>query len=92
MTDNIKKPIILQNPEMTVTTYTYKEEFLFQRLQKDQRWYVTYQNQIIGHGMYRHDLEEWIDSAYFSDGNKIKKEVINLIADLANPLNKPMKS
>ena len=58
-------PIILQSPDMVVTTYTYKSEFVFQRLLKDQKWYVTYKNHIIAHGMYRHDLEEWIESVYF---------------------------
>lgn len=56
--------VIYQNPEMVVSDFIYKEEFYFQRLLKDQRWYVTYKNQIIAHGMYRNDLQEWIDSTY----------------------------
>jgi len=59
-----KDPVVLQSPDMIVTTYTYREEFIFQRMLKDQKWYVTYKNYIIAHGMYRNDLEEWIDTAY----------------------------
>lgn len=57
-------PIILQSLEMIVSTHIYRDEFLFQRMQKDHRWYVTYKNYIIAYGVYRHDLEEWIDIYY----------------------------
>lgn len=57
-------PVILQSPDMIVTTYIYREYFVFQRMLKDQKWYVTYKNCIIAHGAYRHDLEEWIDITY----------------------------
>jgi hypothetical protein len=60
---NVPK-VRLMNTDMVVTTYVYREKFFFQRLLKDQCWYVTYMNQIIGHGIYRHDLEEWINTEY----------------------------
>ena len=53
-----------QSEEMVVHSYVYREDFHFQRLLKDQRWYVTFMNEIIAHGMYRNDLEEWIDITY----------------------------
>lgn len=47
--------------------YEYSTEkgktVLFQRLNRDHMWYVIYNNQIINHGQYRHDLEQWCDLA-----------------------------
>jgi hypothetical protein len=60
----MSKKIVYQHPEMVSDEFVYREEFNFQRLTKDQRWYVTYQNVIIAHGTYRNDLTEWIDIAY----------------------------
>lgn len=68
-----EKSIIKYSDDYVATEFIYEEEFLFQRLLKDQTWYVTYQNHIINHGMYRHDLMEWIDVTYF------KKNVTKLI-------------
>jgi len=56
--------IVRHSSEMIEEEYVYKNDFRFQRMQKDGRWYVTYQNYIITYGQYRHDLEEWIDSNY----------------------------
>lgn len=36
---------------------------LFQRLRRDSIWYVICGNQIINYGQYRHDLEEWCNTA-----------------------------
>ena len=56
--------VVRHSCDMITEEYVYKNDFQFQRMQKDGRWYVTYQNHIITHGQYRHDLEEWIDSNY----------------------------
>ena len=57
--------IIRYNTDMVIFEFVYRDEFRFQRLLKDYMWYVTYNNYIIAHGMYRHDLIEWIDMNYF---------------------------
>jgi len=57
-------PVVRHSCDMITEEYIYKNEFRFQRMQKDGRWYITYNNHIITHGQYRHDLEEWIDSNY----------------------------
>ena len=49
---------------MILEEYIYKNHFRFQRLLKDRIWFVTYNNHIITHGQYRHDLEQWIDINY----------------------------
>ena len=56
--------VILQSDEMISDSYTYREEFYFQRMNKDYKWYVTYKNQIIAHGQYQNDLKEWVDVTY----------------------------
>lgn len=56
--------IVTQNEEMIVMKFVYRNKFLFQRLLKDSLWYVTYQNHIIAHGKYRHDIQEWINITY----------------------------
>lgn len=56
--------VIYQHPEMVADEFLYREEFNFQRLTSTMKWYVTYKNQIIAHGMYRNDLTEWIDINY----------------------------
>jgi hypothetical protein len=56
--------IVRHSCDMITEEYVYKNRFRFQRMQKDGRWYVTYQNYIITHGQYRHDLEEWININY----------------------------
>jgi len=56
--------VVLQNPDMVSDTFVYKDKFTFTRLTKDMLWYVTYDNKIIAHGQYRHDIEQWIDIAY----------------------------
>jgi hypothetical protein len=40
--------------------YDYKG-FHFQRMYRDQLWYVTWDNKIVNWSQYRHDLESWID-------------------------------
>jgi hypothetical protein len=64
------KEIKLQNPEMVDDSFVYRDEFYFQRLSKDLKWYVTYQNQIIAHDQYRNDLKEWVDVTYFKKENQ----------------------
>lgn len=56
--------VILQSNEMIGETFNYRDKFYFQRMNNDQKWYVTYQNRIIAHGQYRYDLQEWIDITY----------------------------
>lgn len=58
-------------PDMVVSEFIYRDEFFFQRLLKDHKWYVTYKNQIIAHGMYRNDLQEWIDITYPKQNNTL---------------------
>lgn len=36
---------------------------LFQRLNKDSKWYAVSGGQIVNWSQYRHDLEEWCDNA-----------------------------
>lgn len=72
-----KDPVILQYADMIVSTYTYREKFIFQRMLKDQRWYVTYKNHIIACGIYRHDLEEWIDITYPKKRNHKRNEQVH---------------
>lgn len=36
---------------------------LFQRMNKDSKWYAVSGNQIVNWGQYRNDLEEWCDIA-----------------------------
>lgn len=68
--DNINKisyhdtEVIRRRDDMIEEEYLYKEKFRFQRMVKDSKWYVTYENHIICWGQYRHDLEEWIDVTY----------------------------
>lgn len=64
-----KVKIIRQSEEMIVEEFTYKKEFVFQRMTKDSMWYVTYQNRIIAWGQYRNDLTEWIDCWYHVDND-----------------------
>lgn len=56
--------IIPHSKGMIFETYVYKEKFRFTLMAKNSTWYVTYDNCIITHGQYRHDLEEWIDTTY----------------------------
>lgn len=56
--------IIHQTEHMVHASYMYRDEFYFQLLMKDFRWYVTYKNQIIAHSSFRSDLEEWINKTY----------------------------
>ena len=60
----LPKHIVRHSCDMISDEYVYKTHFRFQRMLKDGRWYVTYNNFIITHGQYRHDLEQWIDSNY----------------------------
>ncbi len=60
----LNPPVVRHSDDMVVEEFVYRNGFRFQRMQKDGMWYVTYQNYIITHGQYRHDLEEWIDSNY----------------------------
>ena len=47
-------------PNMISEEFEYKG-FILQRMNKDGRWYVTYNNRIVNHGQYRADLKCWID-------------------------------
>ena len=56
--------VVKHSDDMIDDEYVYKKHFRFQRMLKDSRWYVTFNNHIITHGQYRHDLEEWINVTY----------------------------
>ena len=62
--EKLPENIFTRGEDFFVSTYLYRNFFRFTRLQKDQLWYVTYQNCIIACGQYRNDLEEWIDINY----------------------------
>lgn len=68
---NVK--IVRHSDNMVTDEYSYRKEFHFQRLTKNATWYVTYNNRIITHGMYRNDLQEWIDVTYFDGKPELKK-------------------
>jgi hypothetical protein len=62
-----KQEIIRVSDDMIQgSEYVYKDDFRFQRLSKDGKWYVTYKNHIINYDTYRHDLEEWINVNYLN--------------------------
>ena len=60
----LHKHVVRHSCDMISDEYVYKKHFRFQQMLKDGKWYVTYNNFIITHGQYRHDLEQWIDSNY----------------------------
>ena len=46
--------------EMILQEYDYKG-YHFQRMAKDNLWYITRDNKIVNWSQYRHDLEGWIN-------------------------------
>ena len=63
-TSKLPEHVIMHSPDMIIESYIYKNKFRFTRMAKNSMWYVTFDNCIVTHGQYRHDLEGWIDVTY----------------------------